>query len=86
MQSITAREKKLLVEPSVQHLRMTTIYHTTNQNSQKTSHEKKEEKQIQLVQMQILQSNTYRLRLVTLHQSTKRLGGAGNAEFRYQQL
>lgn len=86
MQSITAREKKLLVEPSVQHLRMTTIYHTTNQNSQKTSHEKKEEKQIQLVQMQILQSNTYRLRLVTLHQSTKRLGGAGIAEFRYQQL
>lgn len=86
MQSITAREKKLLVEPSVQHLRMTTIYHATNQNSQEISHEKKEEKQIQLVQMQILQSNTYRLRLVALHQSTKRLGGAGNAESRYQQL
>ena len=43
---------------------MMTKNHATNQNSQKSFHENK---QIQLIQTQILQSNTYKLRMVTVH-------------------
>ena len=46
---------------------MMTKNHATNQTSQKSFHENKEKKQIQLIQTQILQSNTYKLRMVTVH-------------------